>query len=225
MTRVVAIIPARGGSKRIPKKNIVPFNGKPLIAHTIEAAKASGVFDDIIVSTDSEEIATVSKKYGALVPELRDEKSDDISPVSEATIHTLKQLERKGLKYDVVIQLFAVCPLRDAADIEACYQYFRERKAPFVLSCFKFDWMNPWWAFSKNQNGEAKWLFDDARKQRSQDLPDLYSPTGAIWIANVDALLKEGSFYGKGHIFWEMDWKHALDIDVAADLEMAGKFV
>jgi CMP-N-acetylneuraminic acid synthetase len=123
--KVVAIIPARGGSKRIPKKNIIDFNGKPLIAWTIEAAKKSGLFEKIIVSTDSEEIAEVAREYGAEVPFLRDTAADDHSPVSEATLRTILQLEEAGEFYDEVVQLFAVCPLRDDVDIINSYKYFR----------------------------------------------------------------------------------------------------
>lgn len=218
--RIIAVIPARGGSKRIPKKNIVDFQGKPLIAWTIEAAKQSNLFDKIVVSTDSEEIAEVSRKYGAEVPFLRDTASDDHSPVSEATLGTILQLEEKGEVFTEVVQLFAVCPLRDAADIVESYQYFQERKVPFVVSCFKFAWMNPWWAVTLNEKKEPHWILKDTRK-RSQDLPDLFSPTGAIWIAKIEDLKRDKTFYGKDHIFWEMDWKKAVDIDNYEDLELA----
>lgn len=218
--KVIAVIPARGGSKRIPDKNIVDFNGKPLIAWTIDAAKESGLFEKIIVSTDSKEIAEVSKKYGAEVPFLRDMAADDHSPVSEATLRSLLQLEEIGENYAEVVQLFAVCPLRSARDIVDSYKFFKERKASFVLSCFKYVWMNPWWAISLNEKNEPHWIMQDTKK-RSQDLPDLYSPTGAIWIAKIENLKRDKTFYGEGHIFWEMDWKRAVDIDNYEDIELA----
>ncbi|GHA30229.1 acylneuraminate cytidylyltransferase [Salinimicrobium marinum] len=218
--KVVAVIPARGGSKRIPKKNIVDFNGKPMIAWTIEAAKESGLFEKIVVSTDSPEIAEVAKQYGAEVPFLRDSAADDHSPVSEATLRTIIQLEEKGEFYDEVVQLFAVCPLRDASDITNSYQFFKDRAVPFVLSCYKYVWMNPWWAVTLNEKNEPNWILKETRK-RSQDLPDLFSPTGAIWIAKIEDLKRDKTFYGKGHIFWEMDWKKAVDIDNKEDVELA----
>ncbi|MDZ7846861.1 MAG: hypothetical protein U5L96_08860 [Owenweeksia sp.] len=107
----VAVIPARGGSQRIPHKNITDFEGKPLIAWTVRAAQRSGLCDKIVVSTDSEEIARVSREWGAEVPFLRDAYADHHSPVSEATLRTLTQLEEAGETYDEVVQLFAVCPL------------------------------------------------------------------------------------------------------------------
>lgn len=218
--KVIAIIPARGGSKRVPGKNIMDFCGKPMIAWTIEAAKESGLFDKIVVSTDDEEIARVSREWGAEVPYLRDSKADDHSPVSEATIVTLKQLEAEGEYYDDVVQLFAVCPLRDTADIKNAFSFYRERKRPFVLSSFKYVWMNPWWAMKFNEQNEATWIFEDAKK-RSQDLPELFCPTGAIWIADVQSLYRDNTFYGTNHIFWEIDWKHAVDIDNYEDIVLA----
>ena len=219
--KTVAVIPARGGSKRIPNKNIIDFNGKPMIAWTIDAAQKSGLFDKIVVSTDSEEIAAIGREYGADVPFLRDEKADDFSPVSEGTLRTLIQMEKQGEFFTNVVQLFAVCPLRNAEDIINSYRFFEENTSPFVLSCFEYAWMNPWWAISLNEQHEAKWIFDEAKQARSQDLPKLYSPTGAIWIAKVEELKKEKTFYGKGHIFWKLDWKRAVDIDNYEDLDLA----
>lgn len=218
--RVVAIIPARGGSKRIPGKNIIDFMGKPLLAWTIEAAKDSGLFEKIVVSTDSEDIARVAVQWGAEVPALRDSKADDYSPVSEATIRTLQLMGQQGIFFDEVVQLFAVCPLRNARDIESAYQYFVNSKSNFLISCFKYTWMNPWWAVTLDSEGHPKWIFEEAKK-RSQDLPELFSPTGAIWIANVKSLYESNTFYGDKYIFWEMDWKRAIDIDNYEDLELA----
>lgn len=217
---IVAIIPARGGSKRIPHKNIVDFCGKPLIAWTIEAAQKTGIFDAIVVSTDDEEIAKVSKKYGAEVPFLRDKNADDYSPVSEAIVRTIEQLEEVGRSYDLVVQLFAVCPLRTSNDIIDALQFFSEKKAPLLVSCFKFVGMNPWWSIQLDDQFRGKRLFKEIN-MRSQDTPDLYSPTGAIWIGETKALKEEGTFYGKNQIFWEIDWISGLDIDDDKDLKLA----
>ena len=217
---IVAIIPARGGSKRIPHKNIVDFNGKPLIAWTIEAAQKAGIFDAIVVSTDSEEIAEVSKAYGAEVPFLRDQKADDFSPVSEAIIRTIEQLESVGRTYDLVVQLFAVCPLRSSDEILESLEFFFERKAPLLVSCFKFVGMNPYWAIKLDDQFKGERLFNEIT-MRSQDIPELYSPTGAIWIGEIDTLKKEGTFFGKDQIFWEIDWIGGIDIDDDKDLKLA----
>lgn len=219
--KVLALIPARGGSKRIPGKNIVSFHGKPLIAHTIDAARQCSFFDDVVVSTDSEEIATISRQCGARVPFLRDSKADDHSPVSEATIHALGQLEEAGERFDLVVQLFAVCPLRTAQDIVDALEFFFAQRASFLISCYRFGWMNPWWSMTLDEDFRPTWLLRDKILQRSQDLSFLYAPTGAIWIANVRRLVEAGTFYGPGHLCWELPWDRAIDIDSVEDIEMA----
>lgn len=222
MSKVVAIIPARGGSKRVPGKNILNFCGKPMIAWSIEAAQKSKLFDAIVVSTDNEEIAKVAIKYGALVPSLRKIAADDLSPVSEATIHTIEQLESQGLYFDVVVQLFAVCPLRNAEDIKNAYAFFVNQKTSFLISCFKYVWMNPWWAVKLDEQYKPQRIFEDTLI-RSQDLPELFCPTGAVWIANIKSLKRSNTFYGQDHIFWKMDWERALDIDSYEDIELGKK--
>jgi N-acylneuraminate cytidylyltransferase len=137
--KVIAIILARGGSKRIPKKNIIDFMGRPMITWTIEAAIKSKIFDKIIVSTDSEEIAKVGRDYGLEVPFLREDKNDDISPVSEATIAAVKQAElHYNEKYDIVVQLMANAPMRNENDIKKHFNKFINQKRDFQLSSFKF---------------------------------------------------------------------------------------
>ena len=107
----VAIIPARGGSKRIPDKNIKPFSGKSIIAYSIETAKISGLFDRIIVSTDSQKIAHIAKKYGAEVPFMRPQKlSDDFTPTAPVLLHTLKWLEENGVSPNYVCCIYATAP-------------------------------------------------------------------------------------------------------------------
>lgn len=218
----IAIIPARGGSKRIPKKNILDFNGKPMIAWTIEAALQTGDFSRVLVSTDDEEIAEVAAKYGAEVPFLRKTAADDISPVSVATIAALEQAEEYwGETYDLVVQLMANCPLRTSATISSMIHYFNEHQIDFLISAFKFGWMNPWWASKLNENSEPEQLFKNALNSRSQDLPDLYCPTGAVWMAKSDSLKSAGSFYGPAYRFGRISWEDAVDIDDYEDLVFA----
>ena len=187
--KVIAVIPARGGSKRIPQKNIIDFMGKPMIAWTIQAAYESKIFDRVVVSTDDDECATISKKYGCDVPFLRDTSSDDIAPVSMATIRALEQAERfYSEEYDIVIQLMPNTPLRTAKDIVQHFNNFLEKNNNFQISSFKFGWMNPWWSFRINENEKHEWMFPESFNKRSQDLPNLYCPTGAIWISKVNLL-------------------------------------
>ena len=220
--KIIAVIPARGGSKRIPQKNIIDFMGKPIIAWTIEAAKKCNLFDRIIVSTDSSNIAKVAKNYTLDVPFLRNDKSDDMSTVTEATLVAIQQAEAYyNEKYEVVVQLMANAPLRDENDIQVHVKNFVESKNSFQISSFKFGWMNPWWAFKINEYGSHEWMLKEGIGKRSQDLEELFCPTGAIWIAKVDALKKAGTFYGPDYKFCELNWKHAVDIDNFEDLEFA----
>jgi len=218
----IAIILARGGSKRLPGKNILDFHGKPMLAWTIEAALQSAQYRHVLVSTDDSEIAAIARSCGAQVPFLRDSAADDITPSSEATLAALGQAEQHwGEQFDVVSQLMANCPLRDAEDITAAVQNFINQSAESQICSFRFGWMNPWWAAKLDEQGRPDYLFPEARVARSQDLPPLYCPSGAIWVARVPAFKSAKSFYSPKHIFHSLSWISALDIDDAEDLEMA----
>ena len=218
----IAVIPARGGSKRIPRKNIIDFFGKPLIAWTIEAARGSGLFDYVLVSTDDAEIAEVARAWGAEVPFLRDRHADDLAPASQATLRALEQVrEMFDTDFRIVAQLMPNCPLRRSADIVESYARFSDRGVPFQLSCFRFNWANPWWAARLDDNGHPSPLFPDALKRPSQELEPLYCPSGAIWLAEVAALRQADTFYGPGHVYWPIHWQAAVDIDDEDDLAMA----
>lgn len=218
----IAIILARGGSKRLPRKNILDFHGKPMLAWSVEAALQSGQFDQVLVSTDDPEIADIARSFGAAVPFLRDSAADDTTPSSEATLAALRQAEQHwGEQFDAVSQLMANCPLRDVEDITASVQNFIKRGAESQISCFRFGWMNPWWAAKLDEQGTPDYLFPEARIARSQDLPPLYCPSGAIWVARAPALKSAKTFYVPSHIFHALSWISAMDIDDAEDMEMA----
>jgi N-acylneuraminate cytidylyltransferase/CMP-N,N'-diacetyllegionaminic acid synthase len=134
--RVLAVIPARGGSKRIPNKNIREFCGKPLIAHAIKQAKALSFVGRVVVDTDSEKIAEVAKKYGAEVPFLRPAAlATDFASINEALLHLLNRLKKEeGYQPDYVVLLQTTSPLREARDIEACWELMRKMRADTVLT-------------------------------------------------------------------------------------------
>jgi CMP-N-acetylneuraminic acid synthetase len=222
VTNRIAIILARGGSKRLPRKNIIDFGGKPLLVWSVAAALESQKFDKVVVSTDDEEIAKVALHWGAEAPFLRQEAADDFSSSSEATCAALLQAEEYWQsKFDVVAQLMANCPLKTAQDIRNSILAFDNNTAPSQISCFRFGWMNPWWAVKLQHDGMPQPLFPEALNTRSQDLPDLYCPTGALWIAKRDDLISSRNFYMEGHRFEPMHWLSAVDIDDEDDLLMA----
>ena len=218
----IAIILARGGSRRLPRKNILDFHGKPLIAWTIEAALQSNQFDRVLVSTDDQEIAGIARSFGAEAPFLRNTAADDMTPSSEATLAALSQAEQYwDERFDVVSQLMANCPLRNANDIIASVQNFLIKDLEAQISSFRYGWMNPWWAAKLDQQGAPEYLFPEARVARSQDLPNLYCPSGALWIARAFAIKSSRTFYIPGHVFHALSWISAMDIDDAEDFEMA----
>jgi CMP-N-acetylneuraminic acid synthetase len=222
MGTAIAIIPARGGSKRIPGKNLKLLAGKPAIGYTILAAIESGLFQRIVVTTDSKEIAEVALKFGAEVPFLRGAHlADDVTPVSEATADALCQLASSGLRFDHVGQLMANCPLRNAADLADSYRQFQVTEADSQISVVRYGWQNPWWAMRRNDEYRLESLFDEARAARSQDLPELFCPTGAIWWARSEVVAREKTFYTENVKGWEIPWERGIDIDTADDWAMA----
>ena len=220
----LAIIPARGGSKRLPRKNIMDFQGKPMIAWTIEAALETNLFEEVLVSTDDHEIAEISIHYGAIVPFLREQYADDHSTVSQATCAALYQMEEyTGKEYQTIVQLMANCPLRPSNSI--CNQYDAFEKSGernSLLSGIGYGMFNPWWAHKKNETGGYERIFLEVEvNTRSQDLPNLVCPTGATWISCREKLTAFKTFYSKGYDFFEVDWKEGVDIDDQGDLEIA----
>lgn len=222
VNRRIAIILARGGSKRLPRKNILDFGGKPLLAWSVIAALESNLFEKVLVSTDDLEIAEVGKLYGASVPFLRSDNADDFSTSSQASCTSLLQAEAFwGSEFNIVVQLMANCPLRTKEDICKGVEVFEKSSAPSQISCFRFGWMNPWWAVKLGASGEPEPIFPSAHKLRSQDLDELYCPSGALWIAERNALLNTQDYYMPGHRFEAIDWISAMDIDDKDDLLMA----
>jgi N-acylneuraminate cytidylyltransferase len=218
----LAIVPARGASKRLPGKNLIDFFGKPMLAWSIDAATKSGRFDRVIVSTEDESIAAAARAHGADVPFLRERHFDDHSTISDVTIHALHQLREKlNETYSTTVMLQATCPLRNAADVVSALDAFDAGAADFQMSCYEFHWANPWWAFRRDERGEAQWLFPESIGVRSQDLPRAFGLTGAICVAKTEALLAAGTFYGPGQRFEPISWSSAVDIDSAEDLEFA----
>lgn len=224
VSKRIAVIPARGGSKRLPKKNILEFMGKPMIVWTIEAAMETQLFDKVLVSTDSAEIAAVAKEHGAAVPFFRNAHTDDHSTASEATLTALMQLKDfDGKEYDTVVQLMANCPLRTSINIAEQVTAFEKQKNRYsLLSGFSYGMFNPWWAHYKDKDGLFKKLLKTySNSVRSQDLPELICPSGATWITRVDSLSEYKTFYSPNYGFHTISWLEAVDIDDFDDLQLA----
>lgn len=218
----LAVIPARGGSKRIPGKNLRSLAGKPLLAYTVEAALQSDLFEHVVVSTDSPDIAEVARECGAAVPFLRDASlSDDFVPVSAATVDALERIDPSGDVIASVCQLMPNCPLRVSGDIVDSYEQFDRTGAEAQVSVVRYGWQNPWWAMRRDEELVLAPLFEDAATERSQDLPELFCPTGAVWWAKAGALRRERTYHMAGRTGWEIPWRRGIDIDTETDWELA----
>jgi pseudaminic acid cytidylyltransferase len=206
----------------MPRKNLRLLDGHPLLAYTVDAAMRSARFDRVVVSTDDPEIAECARRAGAEVPFLRDARvSDDHTPVSAVTVDALERLDPKANTYDVVAQLLPTCPLRTADDVRRSHDAFVAREAAYQISVTRYGSLNPWWALRLSEDATIVPLFEDALARRSQDLSPLFAPTGAIWWATTDALRRSGTFYGPGVRGFELDWRHAVDIDNEEDFQLA----
>lgn len=195
--RVLAIIPARGGSKGLPRKNIRPLLGKPLIAWTIEQAKESKYIDKIIVSSEDEEILYISKQYGAETIRRPDEYAKDTSPTSDAIIHAIQELENKNEYYDILILLEPTSPLRKKDDIDnALYQFILNiEKCQAIISVGEIHLENPLIAKTV-ENGYVKPFIESSQYiYQRQQYPKVYFPYGVVYISTVPNFKKYRNFY------------------------------
>ncbi len=218
--RRVAIIPARGGSKRLPRKNIADFYGKPIIAHTIAAALESKLFESVIVSTEDDEIATISETYGAEVHRRNTLLASDSAKVVDVCLDLLAEKEKGGDKYDVMCCLLATSPLRNASHIKEAYQLFEEYGSRFVMAVTQFS-KSPWQALRINENGSLSPMWPEWVNIRSQDRPQLLVDNGSTYIVDVDASRIQKSFYGEELRGYVMAPEYSVDIDEPTDLELA----
>lgn len=186
MDKKIAVIPARGGSKRIPKKNIKIFFDKPLIAYSIEAAFKSNVFDKVIVSTDDEIIAEVAKEYGAEVPFLRPEElSDDYTGTGAVVNHAVKYLESKGEKFDYVCAIYATAPFLQSKYLKQGYEKLRNSDAINAFSCTSMPFPIQR-TFKITQNYRCEMFTPEHYMARSQDLEESYQDAGQFYWTNIE---------------------------------------
>ena len=218
----LAIIPARGGSKRLPRKNVLDLNGKPLIAYSIEAGLDSSYIDKVVVTSDDDEILTISKKYGAVTINRPNELASDIATTFDAIKHAVDNCE----KYDYIVLLQPTSPLRNEKHIDEAVELLESKKSNAVVSVCKMD-HNPMWSNVLDHSLSMKgFLGDEILNKRGQDLDKYYRLNGAIYICETDKLLKEESFFLKDNIFaYKMNRESSIDIDEEIDFKMAKVFL
>lgn len=217
---IIAIVPARSGSKSVHRKNIRLLNGKPLIYYTIKVAFKSKYLNRVIVSTEDEEIAEISRKYGAEVIERPDELAKDESPTIDAIFHALEVLKTENYNPDIIILLQPTSPLRNAEDIDNAMELFLNCDCESVVSVCEME-HPPYWSFVIEE-GYLKSLFDERYlRMRRQDLAKAYIPNGAIFISRVQTLYKYKEFYCNYNIPYIMPIERSVDIDNELDFMLA----
>lgn len=222
--KILAVIPARGGSKGIKDKNIRPLCGKPLIAYSIESAKKSQFIDEIIVSTDCEKIAEIAKEFGAHIPFLRPkELATDTSKSIDAIVYTLSELKKRGANYDILILLQPTSPLRTAEDIdEALNIFIRSNKQPLVSISEVND--HPILMRTLDNDGMLKNLLNINSTIRRQDMQKIYRVNGSIYI-NCIADIDRNTSFNDNKIPYITSQDHSVDIDDEKDLILAAYYI
>ena len=214
----LAIIPARGGSKRLPKKNLLDLCGKPTIAWSIEAGLKSEYVDKVIVSCDDKNILDVAKKFNAEIIKRPDNLASDTASTFDVVEHALENIEN----YNYVLLLQPTSPLRNEIHIDQAIELLDKKNADAVISICEMD-HSPLWSNTLNDDLDLKnFLIDEVKNKRSQDLDKFYRINGAIYLCKVDKLISEKNFFIKENIFaYIMNRESSIDIDELIDHQIA----
>lgn len=217
---VIAIITARGGSKRIPKKNIKEFCGKPIIAYSIEAALESKLFDEVMVSTDSEEIAEVAKRYGAVVPFYRSEKtSDDFATTSDVLLEVIREYEKRGSFFDKLCCIYPTAPFITGEKLIEAGNLLESGKADSVIPVTKFSYPPQRGMIIENE--KLALVSPEYIDARSQDLPCMYHDVGQFYFVEVEALKKNRKLMAGNCMPYIVSELEVQDIDNITDWRIA----
>ncbi|KOY82378.1 acylneuraminate cytidylyltransferase family protein [Lysinibacillus sp. FSL H8-0500] len=213
---ILAIIPARGGSKGLPRKNVKELAGKPLIAWTIEAAKQSKYISRVILSSEDPEIIEVAQQYSCDVPFIRPiELAQDDTSTIDVIIHAIEQCK----DFDYIVLLQPTSPLRTTEDIDDCIQKLIENKADFCVSVTETT-KSPYWMYTMENDKMSPLLQQEQLITRRQELPIVYALNGAVYVAKTDALLAEKSFLTEHTIGYTMPQEKSFDIDTSIDFKI-----
>ena len=214
----LAIIPARGGSKRLPRKNILDLSGRPMISWSIDAGLKSKYIDKVVVSSDDDEILDIAKKFKAETVKRPGELASDIATSNDVVKHTLENIE----EHDYIVLLQPTSPLRNYKHIDEAIKLLEKKSADAIISVCKTD-HTPLWSNTLQEDGSLEsFIKDEVIDKRSQDLKDYYRLNGAIYICKRDNFLKEETLFLKENIYaYIMDKESSIDIDEEIDLTIA----
>lgn len=221
----IAVIPARSGSKGLPDKNIKLLNGKPLIAYTIEAAKMSGYFDCIHVSTESGVYAEIARSYGAEVPFLRDAKlALDNSSSWDVVREVLNRYRKNGDVFNRIMLLQPTSPLRDSNDIQNTFSLMNEKKAKVIVGVCEMD-HSPLWCNTLPKDGSMNGFQTKEFLIPRQNIPVYYRINGAIYLLDVDYFINNGELYGPYSYAYIMPKERSVDIDDLFDFLLVESYM
>jgi CMP-N-acetylneuraminic acid synthetase len=227
--KILALIPARGGSKGVPRKNIRILCKKPLIQYTIDAALASEEFDEVMVSTEDYEIAEFAKELGARVPFMRpNELATDFSPTIDTVVHVIEQYKNLGRDFDAVCLLQPTNPLRTNHIISKCVKVFINSDADSLISVREVPHeFNPHWTFvDANKNGRLEIATGEKNIiSRRQDLPRTYYRDGVVYITRCSVLFNQRSLYGENVTYINLENEPHINIDTMNDWKLAEKLI
>jgi N-acylneuraminate cytidylyltransferase len=216
----IAIIPARGGSKRIPRKNMKAFCGKPIIGYSIEATLESGIFDEVMVSTDDFEIAEIARQFGAAIPFMRSpETSDDFATTSDVLFEVLSKYKTKDRTFDLFCCVYPAAPMTISDYLREAMELLHNTGAPSVIPVVRYS-SPPQRAF-RVQAGGLQMLYPEYLNVRSQDIEPLYHDCGMFYCVNTSAFLQKKQMVMDNSLPYIMSEKVVQDIDTLDDWEMA----
>jgi N-acylneuraminate cytidylyltransferase len=220
MLKNLAIIPARGGSKRIPRKNIKPFLGKPIIAYSILAALMSGLFDEVMVSTDDEEIAAIAKEYGAVVPFMRSAtNADDHATTTDVLLEVIRAYKEMGREFENACCIYPGAPFTTAAKLAEAYELMGQRNADSVFPVMPFSF--PIQRALKVDDSGMQFFYPEFTNTRSQDLEQAYHDAGQFYFFKTAVLQDKGSIFTPSTYPLIISEMEAQDIDNETDWQLA----
>jgi len=218
--RRIAVIPARGGSKRLPHKNIIDFKGKPIITYTIVAALQTGLFQRVVVSTEDAEIAQISKSSGAEIAERSMALAGDEARVVDVCLDLLNREQADGRLFDVLCCLYATSPLRSAEDITQTVRLIKPGICDFAMAVTEYDYP-PHQALVRGSEGLLTPMWPDLVGKRSQQVGEFLVDNGSTYAVYVPGFREYRTFYGPNLVGYYMPRYRSTDIDVADDLILA----
>ena len=223
--RILSIIPARGGSKGLPRKNIIDLAGKPLIAWTIDASLNSKYITKTVVSSEDKEILDISTEDGAEIIRRPDNLANDVATSESVVRHAIDYLESVGEQFDIVILLQPTSPLRDSKDIDSAFEIMFDNNSTAIISVFETD-NKILKSFKYGVNGYIEGISNNKYPfMRRQDLPKTYMPNGAIYIVNIDAFRISRGFMTDRTSCYVMPITRSLDIDTELDLRSIERII